>query len=53
MAENSKIEWTESTWNPVTGCGKISLKAKRNGAKKVCKNLAGMGFKNSVNIFIF
>ncbi|MBT6227338.1 MAG: DUF5131 family protein, partial [Candidatus Scalindua sp.] len=20
----SKIEWTESTWNPVTGCSKIS-----------------------------
>ena len=24
MAEKSKIEWTESTWNPVTGCTKIS-----------------------------
>ncbi|MFH1719272.1 MAG: DUF5131 family protein, partial [Planctomycetota bacterium] len=23
MAQNSKIEWTESTWNPVTGCTKI------------------------------
>jgi protein gp37 len=24
MAQKSKIEWTESTWNPVTGCTKIS-----------------------------
>jgi len=24
MALNSKIEWTESTWNPITGCTKIS-----------------------------
>ncbi|MBW1676272.1 MAG: DUF5131 family protein [Deltaproteobacteria bacterium] len=25
MAANSAIEWTEATWNPVTGCTKISL----------------------------
>jgi protein gp37 len=24
MAENSKIEWTDATWNPVRGCTKIS-----------------------------
>lgn len=24
MAERSKIEWTENTWNPITGCSKIS-----------------------------
>lgn len=24
MAANSSIEWTESTWNPVSGCTKIS-----------------------------
>jgi protein gp37 len=24
MADNSKIEWTEATWNPVTGCSKVS-----------------------------
>lgn len=24
MAEHSKIEWTEATWNPVTGCTKVS-----------------------------
>lgn len=25
MAENSSIEWTDTTWNPVTGCTKISV----------------------------
>src|SRR5207249_2957651 len=24
MADNSRIEWTDATWNPVTGCTKIS-----------------------------
>src|SRR6476619_3453168 len=24
MSEHSSIEWTESTWNPVTGCTKVS-----------------------------
>ena len=24
MAENTSIEWTDTTWNPVTGCTKIS-----------------------------
>ena len=24
MSQNSKIEWTEATWNPLTGCSKIS-----------------------------
>lgn len=25
MSEKSTIEWTDSTWNPVTGCNKVSL----------------------------
>lgn len=24
MSDQSKIEWTEATWNPVTGCSKVS-----------------------------
>lgn len=24
MAENSKIEWTDATWNPITGCSVVS-----------------------------
>ena len=25
MADGSSIEWTDATWNPVTGCDKIAL----------------------------
>lgn len=28
MADHSKIEWTEATWNPVTGCTKVSAGCK-------------------------
>lgn len=24
MGDNSAIEWTDATWNPVTGCSKVS-----------------------------
>ena len=24
MAEHSKIEWTDATWNPITGCSRVS-----------------------------
>ena len=24
MADRSKIEWTDASWNPVTGCSKVS-----------------------------
>ena len=24
MADGTAIEWTEATWNPVTGCSKVS-----------------------------
>jgi len=38
---NSKIEWTESTWNPVTGCSKISTGCKNCYAERMSKRLAG------------
>lgn len=25
MAQNSQIEWTDATWNPITGCTKVGL----------------------------
>lgn len=37
----SKIEWTESTWNPVTGCTKISSGCRNCYAEKMAKRLAG------------
>ncbi len=41
MAANSGIEWTESTWNPVTGCTKISKGCLNCYAEKMAKRLAG------------
>lgn len=38
---NSKIEWTEKTWNVVTGCTKISEGCKHCYAERMSKRLAG------------
>jgi len=37
MAQKSKIEWTESTWNPVTGCTKISAGCKNCYAERMAR----------------
>ena len=42
MAQSS-IEWTESTWNPLTGCTKISTGCKFCYAERMAKRLQGMG----------
>jgi protein gp37 len=47
----SKIEWTESTWNPVTGCNKISPGCKNCYAEKMAKRLRAMGQRNYQNGF--
>ena len=39
----SKIEWTESTWNPVTGCTKISAGCKHCYAEVLSRRLNAMG----------
>ena len=36
MAENSAIEWTDTTWNPVTGCTKISAGCDNCYASRFC-----------------
>lgn len=46
MASNSPIEWTESTWNPITGCNKISPGCKNCYAEKMAKRLQKMGQAN-------
>lgn len=51
MASNSSIEWTESTWNPVTGCTKISPGCKNCYAERMAKRLCAMGQLNYVNGF--
>lgn len=43
MANKSHIEWTESTWNPVTGCNKISQGCKNCYADRLAKRLKAMG----------
>lgn len=48
---SSKIEWTESTWNPVTGCTKISSGCKNCYAERLAKRLKMMGQPNYVNGF--
>ena len=38
----SPIEWTESTWNPVTGCTKISLGCRHCYAERMARRLKAM-----------
>ena len=45
MAIDSNIEWTESTWNPTTGCTKISPGCKNCYADRLSKRLKAMGNK--------
>ena len=47
----SKIEWTESTWNPVTGCNKVSPGCKHCYAERMAKRLKAMGQANYANGF--
>jgi protein gp37 len=51
MALGSGIEWTESTWNPVTGCSKISPGCKYCYAERLSKRLKAMGQANYRNGF--
>ncbi len=50
MAKSS-IEWTEATWNPVTGCTKISPGCKHCYAERMAKRLQAMGQPNYANGF--
>ena len=51
MATQSRIEWTESTWNPLTGCTKISPGCKHCYAERMAKRLQAMRQPNYVNGF--
>lgn len=51
MSKDSSIEWTESTWNPVTGCTKISDGCKNCYAERMAKRLMAMGHPNYTNGF--
>ncbi len=51
MATKSAIEWTESTWNPLTGCNKISPGCKHCYAERMAIRLKAMGQPNYVRGF--
>ena len=51
MAEKSSIEWTESTWNPITGCDKISPGCKHCYAERMAARLKAMHSSNYINGF--
>lgn len=51
MGAKSAIEWTESTWNPVTGCTKISPGCAHCYAERMAKRLQAMGQANYANGF--
>ena len=51
MGARSNIEWTESTWNPVTGCSKVSPGCAHCYAETLTRRLKAMGQPNYVNGF--
>lgn len=51
MARRTQIEWTESTWNPVTGCTKISPGCENCYAERMANRLQSMGQRNYADGF--
>ena len=43
MATKSTIEWTDTTWNPVTGCSKVSPGCQHCYAERMAIRLQAMG----------
>ena len=53
MAQGSAIEWTDATWNPVTGCTKISPGWKNCYAHRMARRLHAMGqprYRNNFDV---
>jgi len=51
MGDKSKIEWTDTTWNPVTGCTKISPGCQNCYAERMSYRLQAMGQPNYADGF--
>ena len=51
MADQSAIEWTEATWNRVTGCDKVSPGCAHCYAERMAKRLHATGTRNYANGF--
>lgn len=43
MSDNSRIEWTDATWNPVVGCSRISVGCEHCYAERMAVRLEAMG----------
>ena len=52
MADRSKIEWTDATWNMITGCDPISLACEKCYARRGARRFAGrFGYPKAPNHF--
>ena len=51
MSDHTGIEWTDATWNPVTGCTKISPGCKHCYAERLAHRLRAMGNPRYLNGF--
>lgn len=51
MSDKSKIEWTEKTWSPITGCTPYGPGCENCYAKRFAKRLKAMGSKKYRNGF--
>jgi protein gp37 len=51
--KQTKIEWTEQTWNPSTGCSKVSAGCKNCYAETMARRLKAIGTKGYENGFSF
>lgn len=51
MSLQSSIEWTEATWNPVTGCSKVSSGCKHCYAERMARRLQAIGHAHYRNGF--
>lgn len=55
MSQQTKIEWTETTWNPITGCDQVSEGCRNCYALALAKRLKAMGnprYKNGFQVTI-
>ena len=55
MSAKTTIEWTETTWNPITGCTPISAGCQHCYAARFAKRLKAMGnprYKNGFNVTV-
>lgn len=51
MGDRSSIEWTDATWNPVTGCSKVSPGCQHCYAERLAHRLKAMGVPTYRNAF--